>query len=182
MFIPDPGSWFLSIPDPGWIQQQQQKRRGGGKNLLSYIFLWPQISQHFELVKKKMSANLQRIVVLLPQKFGIRKKSVPDPRSGGKKCTGSWILIRNTGKNQIKTYETFIIFAGHVSAAADGKAQDVRPLRQLRRDGARLLRLHQLHDRHAHGTDLSGHQVRRHGGRLQAGHGPPLAQGRHSQV
>jgi hypothetical protein len=29
MLIPDPGSWFLSISDPGSrIQQQQQKRRG----------------------------------------------------------------------------------------------------------------------------------------------------------
>ncbi len=27
MFIPDPGSWFLTIPDPGsQIQKQQQKR------------------------------------------------------------------------------------------------------------------------------------------------------------
>ncbi len=88
---------------------------------------------------------------------------------------------KKSDKN-LRNRHHFIFWAGHVSAAADGKAQDVRLVRKLRGDGARLLRFHQLHDRHAHGPDLSGHQVRGHGGRLQTGHGPPLAQGRHSQV
>ncbi len=35
MFIPDPGSWFLPIPDPGSRIQKQQQKRGVKKKLLS---------------------------------------------------------------------------------------------------------------------------------------------------
>ncbi len=46
MFIPDPGSWFLPIPDPGSRIQKQQIKTGVKRNLLSYllklktIYLW----------------------------------------------------------------------------------------------------------------------------------------------
>jgi hypothetical protein len=72
---------------------------------------------NFELVKKKIWDNLQRIVKLSSQKIviklskiwdwnpgsgirdpgsGIRKKSISDPGSRGQKGTGSRIRIRNT--------------------------------------------------------------------------------------
>ncbi len=55
---PDPGSWFLPIPDPGSRIQNQQQKSGVKKNLLPYLFLEPQISQIenyfiFEMLKKK---------------------------------------------------------------------------------------------------------------------------------
>ena len=39
MFIPDPGSWFLPIPDPGSRIQKQQQKREVKKNILSYLFM-----------------------------------------------------------------------------------------------------------------------------------------------
>jgi hypothetical protein len=64
----------------------------------------------FELAKKKMCPNLQRIIELITQKIviklskiwvwdprsGIRKKPIPDSRSRGQKGTGSRIRIRNS--------------------------------------------------------------------------------------
>jgi hypothetical protein len=65
----------------------------------------------FEVLKKKIWANFQRIMELFTQKIvtklskiwvwdpgsGIRKKPIPDPGSRGQKGTGS--RIRNTGPN-----------------------------------------------------------------------------------
>jgi hypothetical protein len=64
------------------------------------------------MLKKKIWANFQRIIELLPQKLplsyikygfeirdprsGIREKPIPDPGSRGQKRTGSRIRIRNT--------------------------------------------------------------------------------------
>jgi hypothetical protein len=62
----------------------------------------------FEMLKKKIWANLQIIIELFTQKivsqkygFGIRimKKPIPDPGSRGQKGTGSRIRIRNTELN-----------------------------------------------------------------------------------
>jgi hypothetical protein len=84
--IPDSGSWFLSIPDPG---SKNSSEREGGKNLLSHPFLNQKYNKIkncfiFELLKKKIWANLQRILELLTQKiapknlgFGILD---PDPQ------------------------------------------------------------------------------------------------------
>jgi hypothetical protein len=61
------------------------------------------------MLKKKIWANLQRIIELFTQKIvtklskmwvwdprsGIRKKPIPDPGSRGQKGTGSRIRIRN---------------------------------------------------------------------------------------
>jgi hypothetical protein len=67
----------------------------------------------FEMLKKKIWANFQRIIELFTQKIvsklskiwvwdpgsGIRdpEKTYPDPGSRGQKGTGSRIRIRNTG-------------------------------------------------------------------------------------
>ena len=115
MFIPDPGSWFLPIPDPvsrisdpgSRIQKQQQKREV--KKISSQIFLcshkFNKIVNYFsfEVLKKKnlgqFSKNcwsfypkifnmLSNIWVWDPRS-GIRKKPIPDPGSRGQKGTGS---------------------------------------------------------------------------------------------
>ncbi len=110
MFIPDPGSWFLPIPDLGsQIQKQQQKRRGE-KNLLSYryLFFLPQISQNWKLFyfwnveEKKLGQFSKNCRTFYPKichqalenmglgsEIRIRKKPIPDPGSRGQKGTGS---------------------------------------------------------------------------------------------
>ncbi len=107
MFIPDPGSWVLPIPDPG---SKNSIKREGWKKIWYHNFLYShkfhKIVHYFsfEVLKKKISANFQRILELFTKKlslssqkygFGIRKKPIPDPGSGGQKGTGS--RIRNTG-------------------------------------------------------------------------------------
>ncbi len=111
MFIPDPRSWFLSIPDLGSrIQKQQRKQRRMKKNLVVLpLFVAPNITK-FKIIlflsrwRKKLLVNLQIIIKLFSQKlslsfqkygFGIRDKTVLDPGSRGKKKPGS--QIRNTG-------------------------------------------------------------------------------------
>jgi hypothetical protein len=73
----------------------------------------------FEVLKKKIWANFQRIIELLPKKFslssqkyecGIRypgsgKKPIPDPGSRGQKGTGSRIRIRNTDDRALSVRE-----------------------------------------------------------------------------
>ncbi len=74
----DPGciSWFLSILDLGSRIQKQQQKRGLTKNLLSYLFCchkYHNIENYliFELAKKKIWSNLQRIIELFTQKIVI---------------------------------------------------------------------------------------------------------------
>jgi hypothetical protein len=81
MFIPYLGSWILIFTHPGSqisdlgsrIQKQEQKR-GVKKNLLSYLFCsykFLQIANYFifEMLKKKIWANFQRIIELFTQKI-----------------------------------------------------------------------------------------------------------------
>jgi hypothetical protein len=70
------------------------------------------------MLKKKIWANFQRIIELFTQKiftklskiwvwdqrFGIRKKPIPDSGSRGQKGTGSRIRIRNTEKNLVESW------------------------------------------------------------------------------
>ncbi len=74
MFIPDPGSWNLSIPDPG--SKNSNKR----ENLLSYLFCstkYHKIETYFifELAKKKTGANLPRIIELFTPEIVIKLSS-----------------------------------------------------------------------------------------------------------
>ena len=73
-----PRSWFLSIPDLRFGSNNSNKRRGG-KYLLSHL-LWSHKCHKivnyfiFELKKKKIEQNLQRIIELLPKKLKIVTK------------------------------------------------------------------------------------------------------------
>ncbi len=115
MFIPDPGSWFLPIPDPG-SKKKQQKR--GVKKICCHNFLcshkFHKIANYFifEVLKKKIWANFQRIIKLFTQNivtklskiwiwdpgYGKNLFRIRDPGSRGQKGTGSRIRIRNTGQ------------------------------------------------------------------------------------
>ncbi len=95
------------IPDPKTATKER-----GENNLLSYLFLKPQISQKWNLFCVWIAnlANFQRIIELFMQKIviklskiwcwdpgsEIRKNPIQDPGSRGLKGTGSRIRIRNT--------------------------------------------------------------------------------------
>jgi hypothetical protein len=74
MFIPDPGSRFLPIPDPGSRIQKQQKKREA-KKISCHTFLcshkFHKIVNYFsfEVLKKKIWANFQRIIELFNKKL-----------------------------------------------------------------------------------------------------------------
>ncbi len=70
MFIPDPGSWFLPIPDPG--SKNSNKREGWKKIcclLCSHKFHKIANYFRFEVLKKKIWANFQIIIELFTQKI-----------------------------------------------------------------------------------------------------------------
>ncbi len=103
--IPDPGSRISDpgsrIPDP-----TQEQKRGMKKNILSYLFCSQKFNKLvnyfiFEMLKKKIWANFQRIIELFTQKLvtKLSKIWVWDPGSGAFLTTGSGsgIRIRNTG-------------------------------------------------------------------------------------
>jgi hypothetical protein len=96
--ILDPGSWFWPIPDPG---SKNSKKREGWKKICCHNFIcshkFHKIANYFsfEVLKKKIWVNFQRIIELFSQKIvnklskiwvwdprsGIRKKPMPDPGS-----------------------------------------------------------------------------------------------------
>jgi hypothetical protein len=103
MFIPDPGSWFLPIPDPG---SKNSNKTEGWKIIWCHTFL----SSHkfhksvhyfsFEVLKKKIWANFQRIIELFAQKIVTKLSKVwvwdlgsgiPDPEKtySGSRIQGS---------------------------------------------------------------------------------------------
>ncbi len=127
MFIPDLGSWFLPIPDPG---SKNSNKRERWKILFCHTFLcshkFHKIVNYFsfEVLKKIIWANFQRNIELFTKKivkkllkiwswdpgseirdprFGIRKKPIPDP--GVKKApdpgSGSATLV--TERIRIRT-------------------------------------------------------------------------------
>ncbi len=84
-----PGSWFLAVPDPG--SKNSNERTGVKKNLLSYLFFgainFPKLNYFiFEMLKKKIWANFQRITELFIQKLSLSSQKygfgIRDPRSG----------------------------------------------------------------------------------------------------
>jgi hypothetical protein len=86
---PDPDFYPSRIPDLGSrIQKQQQKR--GVKKIFCHTFScshkFHKIENYFmfEMPKKKIWANFQRIVELFTRKygFGIRDKPIPDHGDG----------------------------------------------------------------------------------------------------
>ena len=123
--IPDPDFYPSRIPDLGSRIQKQQQKRGVKKNLLSYRTFLCSHKFHkivnyfsFEVLKKKIWANFQRIIELFTKKIvkkllkiwswdpgsrdprsGIRKKPIPDPgsRIQGSKSTQSRIPDPGSG-------------------------------------------------------------------------------------
>ncbi len=136
--IPDPDFYPSRIPDPGSrisdprsrIQKQQQKREVKKISCLTFLcsHKFHKIVNYFsfEVLKKKIWANFQRIIELFTKKvvnkllkiwswdpgseirdsgYGKNLFRIPDPGSRGQKAPnpGSRIRIRNTGENlQIK--------------------------------------------------------------------------------
>jgi hypothetical protein len=99
MFIPEPGSLFLSIPDP----KTAIKERGETNFVVLPCFAATNITKlkiilFFKLVKKKIWANLQRVIELLPKKLSLSSQTyrfgIRDPRSGIRKKTYSGSLIQ----------------------------------------------------------------------------------------
>ncbi len=101
----------------------------------------------FELLKKKIWANFQRIIELFTQKIvtkllklwvwdprsGIRKKPIPDSGSRGQKSTGS--RIRNTARNKAFYREKFFVSLTELLIPG-GRRVEQRP-QQRRRYGRR---------------------------------------------
>jgi hypothetical protein len=79
MFIPDPGSWFLPIPDPGSRISDpgsiNSNKREGWKKICCHNFLCShkvhKIAHYFsfDVLKKKIWANFQRIIELFTKKM-----------------------------------------------------------------------------------------------------------------
>jgi hypothetical protein len=116
--IPDPDFCPSRIPDPKTATNER-----GDKKFFCHTFLcsykFHKIENYFsfEVLRKKIWANFQRILELFTPKIvskfskiwvwdpgseirdpgcWIRKKPIPDPGSRGQKGTGSRIRIRNT--------------------------------------------------------------------------------------
>ncbi len=101
MFIPDPGSWFLPIPDPG--SKNSNKREGWKKFFFSYLFYLASSVTKLKIIlvlkcwRKKFGPIFKELLNFLPKKLslssrkyglgiqdprsGIRKKPIPDPGS-----------------------------------------------------------------------------------------------------
>ncbi len=99
MFIPDPGSWFLPIPDLGSripdLGSKNRNKREGWKKICYTFFCshkFHKIVNYFifEMLKKKLSQSSQKYG------FGIRKKPILDPGPGVKKAPdhGSATLLK----------------------------------------------------------------------------------------
>ncbi len=121
MFIPDPRSWFLPMPDPG---SKNSNKREGWKKFFCHKFLcshkFHNIANYFsfEVLKKKIWANFQKIyrtfypktVTKLSKKIwiwdlGSGKNLFRIPDQGVKKAPDPGSRIRNTAfypKNVIK--------------------------------------------------------------------------------
>ncbi len=76
-----PGSRILIFTHPGSRIQKQQQKRGLKKNLLSYLLYshkFHKIEHYFsfEVMKKKILANFQRIIELFTQKLSLALKNM----------------------------------------------------------------------------------------------------------
>ncbi len=106
MFIPDPGSWFLPISDPGSKKSIERERWTNflvlliivatnftKLNMILFLMLkkkiWP-IFRIIELFTQKFVTKLSKIWVWDPRS-GIRKKTYSGSRIQGQKGTGSRI-------------------------------------------------------------------------------------------
>jgi hypothetical protein len=104
MFIPDPGFWFLPIPDPGsWIPDPKTATKERGEKKCCHTFFCSHEAHKienyfiFEMLKKKIWANFQRIIIVevFTQKIvtKLSKIWVWDP--------GSWTRIQGLKRHRI---------------------------------------------------------------------------------
>jgi hypothetical protein len=108
MFIPDPDFYPSRIPDPKTVTKERGKKISCDNFLCSHKFLKVANYFSFEVLKKKIWANFQKIIELFTQNIVNRlskiwvwdpgseirdpeKKPIPDPGSRGQKGTGSRI-------------------------------------------------------------------------------------------
>ncbi len=106
MFIPDPGSWFLPIPDPG---SKNSNKREGWKKICCHNFLCSHKFHNFancfsfEVLKKKIWANFQRIIEIFTQKIvtKLSKISIWDPGSGKKPIPDPGSRIQGSKRHRI---------------------------------------------------------------------------------
>ncbi len=90
-----PGSWFLPIPDLGSRIQKQEQKRGVKKKICRHTYFcslkFHKIVNYFifEMLKKTIWANFQRIIELLPKKLSLSSQiygfGIRYPRSGIRK-------------------------------------------------------------------------------------------------
>jgi hypothetical protein len=93
MFIPDPVSWFLPIPNPGSRipDPKTATKERGEKKLLSYFFCshkFHKIEYYFvfDCWRKKFGPNFKELFKFSPKKLSLRSQKygfgIRDPRSG----------------------------------------------------------------------------------------------------
>jgi hypothetical protein len=137
MFIPNPGSWFLSIPDPRSRipdPKTATKERGEKKIVVQPFFVATNITK-FKIIlflnwrRKNLGQFTKNDRIFYPQncqlalkniglESGIRKKTIPDPGSRGQKGIGSRIRIRNTGL----VMDCLTLFVGKMLPASNAVA------------------------------------------------------------
>jgi hypothetical protein len=100
MFILDPGSRFLPIPDPGSRipdpgSKNSNKREGRKKFVVITFYVATNFTKlhiifSFEVLKKKIWTNFQRIIELFPKKLSLssQKYGFGIRNPGGQKSTG----------------------------------------------------------------------------------------------
>ncbi len=129
MFIPDPGSWFLPIPDPGSRipdPKTGRKERGEKKNFVKYFFVATNFTKckiiNFWTAQEKIWAKFQRIMELFTQKVvtKLSKIWIWDPESG--------IRDPGSGINLFRIPDPGFKKAPNPGS---GSATLVRPLRQI---------------------------------------------------
>ncbi len=104
--IPDPGSWFLPIPDP---ESKNSNKREGWKKICCYTFFcslkFHKIGNYFifEMLKKKILANFQRIIEVFTPKIVTKfsKIWVWDTGSEIRKKTYSGSQIQGSKRHRI---------------------------------------------------------------------------------
>ncbi len=143
----------MFIPDPEFYTSRIKNSRQLSCLFCSHKFHKTENYFIFEMLKKKIWANFQRILPkklsLSSQKYGLGiwdpgsgKKPIPDPGSRGQKCTGSRIRIRNTVKkrNLPEVFDVCLVSPSHqvvgdllIVSLIDVRGRHSHNLRPLRR-------------------------------------------------
>ncbi len=108
VFIPDPGFWFLPIPDPG---SKNSNKREGWKKICSQTFYVATNFTKLKIIfvlkcwKKKFGPIFKELKNFLPKKFSLSSQKygfgIRDPRSGIRKKTYSGSRIQGSKRHRI---------------------------------------------------------------------------------